>query len=392
MPADGRRSAVTPQQLLESLFDPLDERAVTLPDDPPAAGAPAVDPVTAALLRGDEATLEHFSRLLAMAVENRRRYLAARRERPTDPDRERKRNTLHELIEATRRELLGSAGREAAEQADVGAPDAGEASISAVAAVAHRFREMEQRLADEAQRRMLERVEGAVTRFAERLGQLMADVEAGRGGTVAPAAPSPSAEGPHRDEPEGAGPGETPAAASPAPAAPPAPEPPAESSADPAAEPSTAEPPAPHARRHFRAVAEIEAEGLAGAMASLLRWFEEKSGIACYLDPRVTVEPPAEVGDTAEGLVGEILSELRMEAQAEKIAVTIECSDEGLLARVQDDAKGSDPLLPEDPVESNGLASVRRRAEFEGGWLEAQRIPGAGTTVQLWLPLEADFA
>ncbi|HXF56283.1 MAG TPA: ATP-binding protein [Actinomycetota bacterium] len=69
--------------------------------------------------------------------------------------------------------------------------------------------------------------------------------------------------------------------------------------------------------------------------------------------------------------------------------MSLQVEDGGLLLRVRDDGRG---LRPEAVVEGGshlGLAAMRERAEQAGGWLRLSGAPGAGTTVEAWLPLPA---
>jgi signal transduction histidine kinase len=57
---------------------------------------------------------------------------------------------------------------------------------------------------------------------------------------------------------------------------------------------------------------------------------------------------------------------------------------------MQDDGRGFDPALRGGTT--HGLMGMRYRVESEGGQLRVRSAPGAGTTLEAWLPLLADDA
>jgi len=63
-----------------------------------------------------------------------------------------------------------------------------------------------------------------------------------------------------------------------------------------------------------------------------------------------------------------------------------------VLVRVKDDGAGFDPGAADAPSSALhfGIGSMRQRAEIAGGWWRASSAPGAGTTVEFWLPLRRD--
>ncbi|HXF73432.1 MAG TPA: ATP-binding protein, partial [Actinomycetota bacterium] len=69
--------------------------------------------------------------------------------------------------------------------------------------------------------------------------------------------------------------------------------------------------------------------------------------------------------------------------------VTVEVSSRrgGLLLRVTDDGDGFDVEAAGREPGHLGLASMRERAELVGGELRVESRPGAGTTVEAWLPV-----
>jgi signal transduction histidine kinase len=58
----------------------------------------------------------------------------------------------------------------------------------------------------------------------------------------------------------------------------------------------------------------------------------------------------------------------------------------GSLVVIDDDGEGYDPSRAEGRAGHLGLSLMQERAEIAGGWCRVESAPGAGTTVQFWLP------
>ena len=71
-------------------------------------------------------------------------------------------------------------------------------------------------------------------------------------------------------------------------------------------------------------------------------------------------------------------------AHAETVTLRIEELDRMVVFSVSDDGVGAGDLAGPGHL---GLATMRARAEAEGGQLHVQSTPGAGTTIVLTLPI-----
>lgn len=99
------------------------------------------------------------------------------------------------------------------------------------------------------------------------------------------------------------------------------------------------------------------------------------------------------VGDTAAlspaarraawRIVQEAVTNVRLHAAADSVAVSIEC-DRDLRLTVADDGRGFDPEAVEDSV-GMGLDHMRERAQALGGVIEIESAPGDGTEVRFEL-------
>ena len=83
----------------------------------------------------------------------------------------------------------------------------------------------------------------------------------------------------------------------------------------------------------------------------------------------------------------EVLANVRKHARASTVAVELHDVEDGYLIRIADDGVGYDPADIEDRPGHLGLVLIRERAELAGGWCRIESSPGAGTTVEFWVPL-----
>jgi len=83
----------------------------------------------------------------------------------------------------------------------------------------------------------------------------------------------------------------------------------------------------------------------------------------------------------------EALTNVRKHAQAATVRVQLLDVAHGLLARITDDGIGYSPADVEDRAGHLGLILMRERVQTAGGWCRIESAPGAGTTVEFWVPL-----
>ena len=103
------------------------------------------------------------------------------------------------------------------------------------------------------------------------------------------------------------------------------------------------------------------------------------------IDRRVTVPPAWE--DALPRILREAMSNAVRHGGAQTISVRLRDAD-GIWLRISDDGDGFDPAGPRSAA-SYGLTGMRERTESLGGQFKLASAPGAGTTIDVTLPLPA---
>jgi signal transduction histidine kinase len=121
-----------------------------------------------------------------------------------------------------------------------------------------------------------------------------------------------------------------------------------------------------------------------GGLRPALRTLARRSAVPVRLDVHVAGRLPDQVELAAYYVIAEALTNAAKHADASEAAVQVE-SGEGLLrVRVRDDGRGGADL-----TDGSGLVGLTDRVEALGGRLSLHSPRGAGTAVQVVLPLTA---
>jgi signal transduction histidine kinase len=133
--------------------------------------------------------------------------------------------------------------------------------------------------------------------------------------------------------------------------------------------------------------------GLAAAAEGLVDEFRASLGIVCELDNRLpsTLELGETLATAAFRILQESLTNVARHANASRVRVLLEVQDATLHVQVHDNGVGIDPASAQTGP-SFGLSGMRERAAMLGGRAAIASDPGAGTTVDAWLPLDAPAA
>lgn len=131
----------------------------------------------------------------------------------------------------------------------------------------------------------------------------------------------------------------------------------------------------------------LEDGNLGVALRVYLEQMYADTGIVYRLDDRLSARAPDGTALLIYRNVLEVLANVRKHARASTIVVELLVIEDGCLVRIVDDGVGYDPADVEDRPGHLGLVLIRERAELAGGWSRIESSPGAGTTVEFWVPL-----
>jgi signal transduction histidine kinase len=114
-----------------------------------------------------------------------------------------------------------------------------------------------------------------------------------------------------------------------------------------------------------------------------LRALGRRSAVPVEMKVRIDNRLPEPVEVAAYYVVSEMLTNTAKHAQASAVYVDVARADEVLRISVRDDGVGG-----ADPAGGSGLVGVRDRVEALGGTIELKSAKGAGTAVEVVLPLD----
>lgn len=132
----------------------------------------------------------------------------------------------------------------------------------------------------------------------------------------------------------------------------------------------------------------LQEEGVVAALRIYLDRMREETGVEYQLDNVLGEEPPAEIRAVLYRVGQEALMNVRKHARANLVRVRLSRADGGYLVEIVDNGVGYDPKRAEARPGHLGLTLMRDRTEMAGGWCRVESAPGAGTTVEYWLPRE----
>jgi PAS domain S-box-containing protein len=127
--------------------------------------------------------------------------------------------------------------------------------------------------------------------------------------------------------------------------------------------------------------------GIASAIEWQARRFEARTQIPCLV--QVPDNLPSLPDATAIGLfriLQESLTNVMRHAEAHTVELSLTLNDGVLCMRIADDGKGFD--LRADRPASFGLVGMRERVLIMGGQLHLDTLPGEGTTLRIYIPLD----
>ena len=139
--------------------------------------------------------------------------------------------------------------------------------------------------------------------------------------------------------------------------------------------------------------ATLERRGLVEALSDHCAEVERRTGLPIRLSLSDAEAPFA--ADVALGLyriAQEALGNVARHSQARTVHVTLTVSEGSAQLAIADDGVGFDPAAARSGSTGLGLASIEERAELFGGRCRIASAPGAGTEVEVAVPLPAEAA
>jgi PAS domain S-box-containing protein len=127
--------------------------------------------------------------------------------------------------------------------------------------------------------------------------------------------------------------------------------------------------------------------GVTATLRAYLDDMHADTGITYHLDDTRTAQATVSANTIIYRTAREALTNVRKHAQARTVRVQLLDVAHGLLARITDDGIGYSPADVEDRAGHLGLILMRERVQTAGGWCRIESAPGAGTTVEFWVPL-----
>ena len=119
-----------------------------------------------------------------------------------------------------------------------------------------------------------------------------------------------------------------------------------------------------------------------GGLGPALRTLARRSSIPTTLEVRVDGRLPEPIEVAAYYVVSEALTNAAKHSEASAVEVDVEIADGALRVRVRDDGIGGAVF-----ARRSGLVGVKDRVEALGGRILVESPPGAGTSIQVELPL-----
>jgi PAS domain S-box-containing protein len=137
----------------------------------------------------------------------------------------------------------------------------------------------------------------------------------------------------------------------------------------------------------------LDREGLAVALRQYLQHTAGQAGWTWEITDGLDREPPPDLRAILYRIAQEAITNANKHARPSRVDVILASDPTGVFVTVRDDGRGFDAATAGEPQPGHlGLATMVERAELTGGHCRLTSAPGAGTTVEAWLPLDADVA
>jgi signal transduction histidine kinase len=135
----------------------------------------------------------------------------------------------------------------------------------------------------------------------------------------------------------------------------------------------------------------LESHSLKTALADFARQLTEGADIECRITARGDDTALSDkIANSLLRVGREAIANAVRHAKAKRIAIELRCEPHRVCLRVRDDGCGFDPTVPRAKlVGGYGLTGMRERARELGGDFAVHSRPGAGTTVEVVIPIRS---
>jgi signal transduction histidine kinase len=134
----------------------------------------------------------------------------------------------------------------------------------------------------------------------------------------------------------------------------------------------------------------LDRDGLRAVLQRYLAYRLDEAGVAYELTDELDCEPPLTTSLVAFRIAQEAVTNVAKHARASTVTVALGSRERGLSIRITDDGRGFAADDGRIWLRHSGLRAMEERAELFGGHLRLWSAPGAGTTVDLWVPDAAE--
>jgi PAS domain S-box-containing protein len=137
----------------------------------------------------------------------------------------------------------------------------------------------------------------------------------------------------------------------------------------------------------------LDRDGLLAALRQYVEHGAPEVGWTWEVVDELDVEPPPDLRAIVYRIAQEAIGNARKHADAAHLEVRVAGGLSGVSVTVRDDGGGFDVAAVAEPRPGHlGLSTMVERAKLAGGHCRIDSAPGAGTTVEIWLPIDAEVA
>ena len=133
----------------------------------------------------------------------------------------------------------------------------------------------------------------------------------------------------------------------------------------------------------------LDREGLLSALRLYAEHAAGETGWKVEVHDEMQTQPDHDLRAILYRIAQEAIQNARKHAGATRLEIMAANAGEGITVRVRDDGRGFTPEATAGERPGHlGMSTMVERAELAGGWCRIHSKPGAGTTVECWLPID----